>query len=182
MINRGAVNVEIHTQPKKLFRKQRNEKGYNKPPFTPRNPNNKRNNSNGQKTNKCFRCGLESHFIDIFLKPDTSNKKFHWNTKKPKICAYISKKIDKTPENITEEIKSQKIYAPIAHMYSNSKSPRNNYGDRSQLTNMILDSGATCHMTTEISYLYQAHCWKQIYISKLQMRILSQRNKQEKFK
>ena len=27
-----------------------------------------------------------------------------------------------------------------------------NYGDSSQLTNWILDSGATCHMTPEVSY------------------------------
>ena len=28
-----------------------------------------------------------------------------------------------------------------------------NFGDSSQLTNWILDSGATCHMTQEVSYL-----------------------------
>ena len=39
----------------------------------------------------------------------------------------------------------------MAHMSSNVESPRWNYGDRSQLTNWILDSGATCHTTSEIS-------------------------------
>ena len=37
-------------------------------------------------------------------------------------------------------------------MSSNVEIPRRNYGYRSQLTNWILDSGVTCHMTLEISY------------------------------
>ena len=36
-------------------------------------------------------------------------------------------------------------------MYINAESPRRNYGDSSQLTNCILYSGATCHITPEIS-------------------------------
>ena len=39
----------------------------------------------------------------------------------------------------------------MERMSTNETSPRNNYRDRLQLTNWILDSGATCHMTTEIS-------------------------------
>ena len=35
-------------------------------------------------------------------------------------------------------------------MYTNAESPRINYGDISQLTNWILDSGTTCHMTPDI--------------------------------
>ena len=39
----------------------------------------------------------------------------------------------------------------MARMSSNIEIPRRNFGDSSQLTNLILDSGATCHMTPEIS-------------------------------
>ena len=37
-------------------------------------------------------------------------------------------------------------------MSSNDECSRENYGDSSQLTNCILDSGVTCHMTLEVSY------------------------------
>ena len=38
----------------------------------------------------------------------------------------------------------------MALMSTNAESPRRNYGDILQLTNYILDSGATCQMTPEI--------------------------------
>ena len=41
----------------------------------------------------------------------------------------------------------QKIYASMACMSSNDECSSENYCDSSQLTNQILDSGATCHMT-----------------------------------
>ena len=36
-------------------------------------------------------------------------------------------------------------------MSTNSESSRRHFGDSSQLTNWILGSGATCHMTPDIS-------------------------------
>ena len=39
----------------------------------------------------------------------------------------------------------------MARMYSNDERSSENYGDSSQLTNWISDSGATCHMTPEVS-------------------------------
>ena len=39
----------------------------------------------------------------------------------------------------------------MARMSSDDKRSSENYGDNSKLTNWILDSGATCHMTTEVS-------------------------------
>ena len=36
-------------------------------------------------------------------------------------------------------------------MYTNADSPRRDYGYSLQLTNWILDSGLTCHMTLDIS-------------------------------
>ena len=40
----------------------------------------------------------------------------------------------------------------MAHMSVNDECPSGNFGDSSQLTNWILDSGATCHMKPEVSY------------------------------
>ena len=39
----------------------------------------------------------------------------------------------------------------MAWMYGNDKIPSRNFGDSSQLTNWILDSGATCHMMPQVS-------------------------------
>ena len=40
----------------------------------------------------------------------------------------------------------------MALMSSNEERKSEEYGDSSQLTNCILDSGATCHITPEVSY------------------------------
>ena len=45
----------------------------------------------------------------------------------------------------------QKIYASMAQMSGNEKCTSRNFGDSLQLTNLILDSGATFHMTPEVS-------------------------------
>ena len=37
-------------------------------------------------------------------------------------------------------------------MFSNAESPRQDLGESSQLTNWLLDSGGTCHVTQDISY------------------------------
>ena len=44
-----------------------------------------------------------------------------------------------------------KIYAYMAQISSDGELKSGEYGDSSQLTNLILDSGATCHMTPEVS-------------------------------
>ena len=46
---------------------------------------------------------------------------------------------------------NHKIYASMARMSSNDERLSKNYGDSSQLTDLILDSGATCHMAPEVS-------------------------------
>ena len=99
----------------------------------------------------CFRCGSEDHFIANFPTPDTSDKKVHWKIEKPKTRAYKQNKKDNTSKNSREKSKSHKIYASMAHEYSNVESPRRNYGDSSQLTDWILDSGVTCHITPDFS-------------------------------
>ena len=40
----------------------------------------------------------------------------------------------------------------MAKMYDNDKSPSRYFSESFQLTNWILDSGATCHMTPQVSY------------------------------
>ena len=45
-----------------------------------------------------------------------------------------------------------KIYASVPRMSSDDERKSVKYGDSSQLTNWILDSGSTCHMTPEVSY------------------------------
>ena len=46
-----------------------------------------------------------------------------------------------------------KIYASMARMSSDDERESKEYGDSSQLTNWILDSGAMCHMTLEVTDL-----------------------------
>ena len=45
-----------------------------------------------------------------------------------------------------------KIYASMVHMSSDDELKSGPYGDSLQLTNWILDLGATCHMTPEVKY------------------------------
>ena len=40
----------------------------------------------------------------------------------------------------------QKIYTSMALMSGNDECPREKIGDSSQMTNLILDYGATCHI------------------------------------
>ena len=45
----------------------------------------------------------------------------------------------------------KKIYASMDRMSDNEECYSRNFGDNLQLTNWILDSGAMCHMTPEVS-------------------------------
>ena len=45
----------------------------------------------------------------------------------------------------------QNIYASMACLSGNDEFCSETYSDISQLTNQILDSGETCHMTPEVS-------------------------------
>ena len=48
--------------------------------------------------------------------------------------------------NNSEDDNDHKIYAYMARMSSDDERKSVKYGNSSQLTNWILDSGATCHM------------------------------------
>ena len=56
----------------------------------------------------------------------------------------------------------------MARMYDNYEFPSRYFGDSSQLTNWILDSGATCHMKPQVSDLFQV-CYT-IWINILKFR------------
>ena len=50
-----------------------------------------------------------------------------------------------------EDDNDHKIYASMEQMSSDDERKSKEYGDSSQLTNWILDSGATCHMNPEVT-------------------------------
>ena len=92
---------------------------------------------------KCFRCGSEDPLIAKILKPPRDNEKqrnqVRFNEKGNSAC--------KNSENNSD----QKIYAYMARISGNDECPSEKIGDSSQLTNWILDSGATCHMEPDVS-------------------------------
>ena len=70
----------------------------------------------------------------------------------------------------------------MANMSSNVEIPRRKYGEISQLTNLILDSGAIFHMTQEISdFIPGLLVETDKYIEVVDV-YSSYQNKQEKFK
>ena len=62
-----------------------------------------------------------------------------------------SKEKDNYACNNSNDDDDLKVYASMAQMSSDDKRENKNCGDSSQLTNWILDSGATCHMTPEVT-------------------------------
>ena len=50
----------------------------------------------------------------------------------------------------TAKNSDQKIYASMARMSGNGECPSKHFCESLQLTNWILYSGATCHMTPEV--------------------------------
>ena len=101
--------MEDHTQ-------QRNDKGNKKQTINSRNSNNKYTKHNGHIPNTYFRCGLEDNFITNCQKPETSDKKVHWNTEKSKTHAYRYMEMDKMSDNSIDQSECQKIYTSMAPM------------------------------------------------------------------
>ena len=63
---------------------------------------------------------------------------------------HFNKKVTCACENGKNK-SAKRIYASMARISGNDKCPSGNFGDSLQLTNWILDSGSTCHMTPEVS-------------------------------
>ena len=74
----------------------------------------------------------------------------------------------------------KKIYASMEWMSGNNKISNIYLGDSSQLTNWILDSGETCHMTPHVSNFIPGSLEETDKILKLRMEIMSRRGKKEK--
>ena len=62
-----------------------------------------------------------------------------------------SKEKDNRAYENSDDDNEHKIYASMARMSSDKERESKEYGDSSQLNNWILDSGATCHMTPEVT-------------------------------
>ena len=67
-------------------------------------------------------------------------------------------------------------------MSSNADSSGRDFGDRLQLTNWILDSGVTCHITPEISDFIPGSMMEMDKYIEVADGHFSQKNKQESFK
>ena len=93
---------------------------------------------------KCFRCRSEDHMIAKCPKPPKDNEKRRRQVQ-------LNEKDNRVCDNV-EDNDDHKLYTSMACMSSNDELSSENYGGSSQLTNWILDSVATCHMTPEVWY------------------------------
>ena len=96
---------------------------------------------------KCFRCGSQDHLIAKSPKPPKDNEKRRKKLRFSEIGNRASQKECNDGENNND----QTIYASMARMSDNDECPGSNFGDILQLTNLILDSGAMCHINSEVS-------------------------------
>ena len=81
---------------------------------------------------------LKINRFEIFPEPQKDNEK-----RKKQVC--FNEKGNRVYEN-SENNSDQKLYASMARMPGNDECPSGNFCYSSQLTDWILDSGATCHM------------------------------------
>ena len=97
---------------------------------------------------KCFICGSEDYLFSKCPKTSKGNEKWRKQVR-------FSERGNRSSEeecNNGENKNDQKIYASMARMSDNDKGPIRYFSDSSQFTDWILDSGATCHMTPQVSY------------------------------
>ena len=96
---------------------------------------------------KRFRYGSEDPLIAKYLKPPSDNMKQLNQCRFSQRVNRASQKECKKGDNDYD----QNIYAYMALMSGNDESTSREFGDSLQLTNWILDSGATCHMIPKVS-------------------------------
>ena len=121
----------------KNFKKIRKEKEKARSAGTSSNINSER------PARKFYRCGSEDHLIAKFPKPPKDSEKIRKSGK-------CKEKVNRACDN-SDDDNDLKVYASMARMSSYDKRENKDYGDSLQLTNWNLDSGATCHMTPEVT-------------------------------
>ena len=100
-----------------------------------------------RKSRQYFRCRHEYHLISKCPKPPKDIEKKLNQVRFSKRGKRVPQKECKNGDNDND----QNIHASMAQMSGNDESPSRDFGDNSQFTNWILDSGATCHMTPQVS-------------------------------
>ena len=80
------------------------------------------------------------------MKPPKDNKKQQNQVRFSERGNRASKKECKNGDNYND----QNIYVYMSRMSGNDKISSRDFGDSFQLTNWILDSGETCHMTLQV--------------------------------
>ena len=96
---------------------------------------------------KCLTCRSEDHLIENFLKPPKKHEKRKKQVRFSETCNIESpKEYSKGKDN-----NDQNICASKKHMSDNYECSSRDFGDNSQLTNWILNSGETCHMMPQVS-------------------------------
>ena len=104
------------------------------------------NKNSDRPARKCFRCGSEDHLIAKCPKPPKDGE----NKNGKKVSFKDKEKGNSAKDNIDDD-DDLKVYASMARMSNDDVRKNKYYGDISQLTNWILDSGETCHMTPEVT-------------------------------
>ena len=102
---------------------------------------------------RCFRCRSKYHLISKCPKPPKDNKKWR---KQVRLSERGNRTLQKECNNGDND-NDQKIYTYMACLSDNDENPSRAFVDSSQLTDWILDSGETCHMTPQVSDLSQVH-------------------------
>ena len=122
---------------------------------------------------KHFRCVSEDQLIAKCPNPPKDNEKSRRKVR-------FNEKGNHARDN-SKNNSDQKIYAFMTRMYGNGECPSGNSCDGSQLTNWILDSGATCHITPEVSDFIPGLLEDTENTLKLRTDITLQRNKKVKY-
>ena len=100
------------------------------------------NKNSDRPARKCYRCVSEDHLIAKCPKPPKDSEKRRKSDK--------SKEKGNPACDNSNDDNDVKVYASMARMSNDDKRKNKDYGDSSQLTHWILDSGSTCHMTPEV--------------------------------